>query len=201
MLLEGYVTGGKNRGRPDFGTPGGGSFIALKCPDRQRDMVSDGGARPKYNRASEPAKLSARGGARRQVVARGQTRIANEVRACGQSEDGETLGHYLANGNPPARRRGDRVTRFRYLLHLLRSPIGTWPTRSDVRDYGEYWRVSGPSAKCSGHFVRGVPRQLDLNRYGAERPRRAVASGLRTPAWRRARQSSPLASRRRTPDG
>src|SRR5262245_23822363 len=74
-------------------------------------------------------------------------------------------------------------------------------TRSDVRDYGEYWRVSGPSAKCSGHFVRGVPRQLDLNRYGAERPRRAVASGLRTPAWRRARQSSPLASRRRTPDG
>src|SRR5262249_49255828 len=99
------------------------------------------------------------------------------------------------------RRRGDRVTRFRYLLHLLRSPIGTWPTRSDVRDHGEYWRVSGPSAKCSGHFVRGVPRQLDLNRYGAERPRRAVASGLRTPAWRRARQSSPLASRRRTPDG
>ena len=32
-------------------------------------------------------------------------------------------------------------------------------------------------------------------------PRRAVASGLRTPAWRRARQSSPLASRRRMPDG
>jgi hypothetical protein len=48
------------------------------------------------------------------------------------------------------RRRGDRVTRFRYLPHLLRSPIGTWPTRSDVRDYGEYWRVSGPCAKCSG---------------------------------------------------
>jgi hypothetical protein len=30
------------------------------------------------------------------------------------------------------------------LLHLLRSPLGTKCGCRDVRDQGEYWRVSGP---------------------------------------------------------
>jgi len=39
------------------------------------------------------------------------------------------------------------------------STHGTSLPSAHVRFHGEYWRVSGPSAKCSGHFVRGVPRQ------------------------------------------
>src|SRR5262249_12212878 len=114
-----------------------------------------------------------------------------------------TMGLQIQVFNATLAERSMPLSKVWFPLFAAPAQVSNWhmPTRSDVRDYGEYWRISGPSAKCSGHFVRGVPRQLDLNRYGAERPRRAVASGLRTPAWRRARQSSPLASRRRTPDG